>query len=636
TWSSILNQPTGEFYMVSVDEQFPYRLYGPQQDNTTVVVPSLPPVAWGLDSPVQAWGQVAGCETGQVWPRPDGSVVWGACKGQVGRYVTATGQEQQYWVYPQNRYGHNPKDIKYRFPRQTVVYLSPHDPKTIYQASHVVHRSVDEGVTWETISHDLTAYEPDKQITPGTPITRDITGEEVYSSLYAFVESRLEPGVLWAGSNDGPVHVSRDAGKSWRRVTPPDLPPGGRVQTIEDSPHRKGSAYIAVYRYLREHDLEPYIYATADYGATWTRLTDGRNGIPGDHPTRVVREDPSREGLLYAGTEFGLFVSFDNGRHWQPLQQNLPHTPVTDIRVHRQDLVLSTMGRGFWILDDVTLLQQLAARHELVMHSEGYLFQPRDAWRMRYRPTGGSAGQPEYPPPGAIIDYYLAGEPAGEVKLEIMDGKRGVIRTLSVGGGAGGAAGAPGQAAGQQTGPAAPPRRGRAGAALPRRAWHNRFVWDLRLEGSGGSPGPLAVPGSYLLRLSVGEWSQTRTIEVRIDPRVAAAGVTQADLQEQLDLALAIRDAMSGASALASKIAAAGQAATANAASARALQSLHGRLVTAGGAYPQPMLIDQLANVALMISQADQKVGRDAFARFEDLSKELAAVEAEAARLGIR
>ena len=294
TWSSILNQPTGEFYMVAVDDQFPYRLYGPQQDNSTVVVPSLPPVAWGLDSPLQIWGQVAGCETGQVWPRPDGSVIWGACKGEVGRYVVATGQEQHYWVYPQNRYGHNPKDVRYRFPRQTVVYLSPHDPKTVYQASHVLHRSTDEGITWEIISHDLTAYEPDKQVTPGTPITRDVTGEEVYSSIYAMAESRLEKGVLWVGANDGPVHVSRDAGKTWKKVTPPDLPPGGRVQTIEDSPHRKGSAYISVYRYLREHDLQPYIYATTDYGATWTRLTDGRNGIPADHPTRVVREDPSQ------------------------------------------------------------------------------------------------------------------------------------------------------------------------------------------------------------------------------------------------------------------------------------------------------------------------------------------------------
>ncbi len=624
TWSSILNQPTGEFYMVAVDEQFPYRLYGPQQDNSTVVVPSLPPVNWSLDSPLQIWGQVSGCETGQVWPRPDGSIVWGACKGEAGRYSAATGQEQHYWVYPQNRYGTSPRDIKYRFPRQTVVYVSPHDPATVYQASQVVHRSTDEGRTWEIISHDLTACEPDKQVTPGTPITRDITGEEVYSSIYSMVESRLEKGVLWAGANDGPVHVSRDAGKTWRKVTPPDLPPGGRVQTIEDSPHRKGSAYIAVYRYLREHDLQPYIYTTTDYGATWTRLTDGRNGIPADYPTRVVREDPSQEGLLYAGTEFGIFVSFDNGQHWQTLQLNLPNTPVTDIRVHHRDLVLATMGRAFWILDNVSVLHQLASRHELVMRSEAYLFQPREAYRMRYSPTGGSPDQPQYPPPGATIDYYLAGEPADELRLEILDGKGGTVRSFAARRGA------------EAPAPAQGRRRGGSSAPLTRREWHNRFVWDLRYEGAAGAPGPIVSPGSYQVRLSAGEWSQSRPLEVRIDPRVAAAGVTQADLQEQLDLGLKLRDAIADALALASKLGEARRTAAPNAQAGKSLQALIDRVVTADTVYPQPMLIDQLANVARMIGQADQKVGRDAFTRFDDLTKDLAAIKAESVKLGVQ
>jgi photosystem II stability/assembly factor-like uncharacterized protein len=619
TWSSILNQPTGEFYMVSVDEQFPYRLYGPQQDNSTVVLPSLPPVSWGADSPLQLWGQVSGCETGQVWPRPDGSVIWGACKGEVGRYVTATGQEQHSWVYPQNRYGQNPKDIKFRFPRQTMVLVSPHDAGTVYQASHVLHRSVDEGRTWEIISPDLTAYEPDKQVTPGSPITRDITGEEVYSSIYAMTESRLEKGVLWAGANDGPVSVSRDAGKSWTRVTPPDLPPGGRVQTIEDSPHRKGSAYISVYRYLREHDLQPYIYATSDYGATWTKLTDGKNGIPLDHPTRVVREDPSQEGLLYAGTEFGLFVSFDNGRHWQSLQLNLPATPVTDIRVHRKDLVLSTMGRAFWIMDNLTPLHQLALRHQAVMTTEAYLFQPRDAYRMRYAAVAGGPGQPEYPPPGAWIDYYLAGEPSSEVTIEITDGKGASVRTLS---------------SRQPVGDAT--SRGGGGLVpLPTRPWHNRVLWDLRHAGTPGMPGPLVAPGTYQVRLSVGEWTQSRPIEVRVDPRVAAAGVTQADLQEQVDLLLKLGDAVADARALAGKLQGARDAAKGDAARAKSLQALVDRLVTANIVYPTPMLIDQLSNIARMAGQADQKPGRDAFQRHDDLMKELAAIKAAAATLGI-
>jgi photosystem II stability/assembly factor-like uncharacterized protein len=364
TWSSILNQPTAEIYMVSVDDRYPYNLYGPQQDNSTLIVPSQNPFSYGLDTPAQAWTQASGCETGSVWPTPDGKIVWGACKGEVERLNVETGQSQGKWIYPQNRYGHHPADIQYRFARQTPILVSPHDPKVVYQASHVLHRSTDDGVTWEVISPDLTAFEPEYQIVPGNPITRDVTGEEVYSNIYAIDESPVQRGVLWTGANDGPVHVSRDNGKTWKNVTPKDLPPGGRVQNIGTSPHRAGSAYIAVYRFLREHDLKPYIYRTDDYGETWTKLTDGRNGIPDDHPTRVVREDPEQEGLLYAGTEFGFFVSFDNGRAWQPLQQNLPATPVTDLRVQRGDLVIATMGRSFWIMDNVAPLRALAAHVE--------------------------------------------------------------------------------------------------------------------------------------------------------------------------------------------------------------------------------------------------------------------------------
>ncbi len=623
SWSSILNQATGEYYMVSVDEQFPYRLYTPQQDNSTLVTWSLPPMAWGFDHPAQLFFQASGCETGGIWPRPDGKVIWGACKGEVGRYNVETGQEQHYWVYPQNRYGHNPKDIKYRLPRQTVVFLSPHDPKTIYQASHVLHRSTDEGKTWDTISPDLTAFEPDKQVTPGTPITRDITGEEVYSSIYAAVESRLERGVLWAGANDGPVHVSRDGGKTWANVTPKDLPPGGRVQNIEDSPHRKGSAYIAVYRFLREHDLKPYIYRTDDYGASWTRLTSGSNGIPADYPTRVVREDPAQEGLLFAGTEFALFVSFDNGGHWQPLQQNLPGTPVTDIRVHRNDLVLATMGRSFWIMDDVTPLQQLARRHQAILRAPAYLFEPRPAYRMRYAPSAGNPGEPEFPPPGATIDYYLAGEPEEALTLEIRDAAGKVIRTITSG---------PGQGSGPATPQMMPRRGGGAARPLSHKAWHSRYLWDLRY----GEGGPLVVPGTYQVRLSLGEWSQMRSLEVRIDPRVAADGVTPADLQEQLDLSLKVRDAQAEARALAASLAEARERAKADPAKVKALQALFDRLVTAPIVYPQPMLIDQLSNIARMIGQGDQKPGRDAWDRYQDLMKELGAIRQEAARQAVR
>jgi photosystem II stability/assembly factor-like uncharacterized protein len=669
--STELNQPTAEIYMVTVDDQYPYRLYGPQQDNSTVIVPSLPPMSFGYDTPAQAFTQASGCETGGIMPTPDGKVVWGACKGEVERYDVESGQIQGRWIYPQNRYGHAPDDDRYRFPRQTVIYVSPHDPHTIYQASHVLHRSTDEGVTWQVISPDLTAHEPQFQIVPGTPITRDVTGEEVYSSIYAMDESPLERGVIWVGANDGPVHVTRDGGKTWKNVTPPDLPPGGRVQNIDASHIRRGSAYIAVYRYLREHDLRPYIYVTNDYGATWTKLTDGTNGIPNDQPTRVVREDPEREGLLYAGTEFGAFVSFDNGRHWQTLQQNLPATPVTDIRVHRGDLVISTMGRSFWIMDDIAPLRQLAgsttsstARRvdvtsatvggapaaaaraqaaageaaptsgvgQTVDRSGPVLLKPSDAIRFRYSGgRGGNAAAPVYPPSAAAIDYILPDGFAGKLSLEISNAAGTVVRTVEAG-----------------ARPASPGRgRGRGFAApLTTKAGHNRFLWDFRWNRFG----PLAAPGEYTAKLTGDGFAQSKSFRVAVDPRVTASGVTNADLAAQEQFLLKVTDAVARATALRDQVQAAmkqagvepppspgpGESTTQliaklkdSTAPGAKLQVLWARLVTAPGTYEQGMLIDQLQNVLRAEGGADQKVGQESVRRFDDLLKELASIETD-------
>jgi photosystem II stability/assembly factor-like uncharacterized protein len=622
SWSSIMNQPTAEIYMVDVDEQFPYRIYGPQQDNSTLIVHSRPPFAWGPE-PAQTWIQGPGCETGQIRPHPSGRIIYGVCKGEFGRYSLDTGQEKHYWVYPQNRYGHNPRDMKYRFVRQSPIEISPHDPRVVYHGSQYLHRTTNDGVTWETMSPDLTANEPDKQVISGEPITRDITGEEVYSALYAIKESRLERGVIWTGSNDGPVYVTRDGGKTWKNVTPKNLPPGGRVQNIEDSPHRKGSAYLAVYRYLL-NDWQPYIYVTNDYGATWTRLTDGSNGIPADWPTRVVREDPDREGLLYAGTEFGMFISFDNGKRWQSLQQNLPVTPVTDIKVHRKDLVLSTMGRSFWVMDNITPLQQIAAS-AFDPIAQSHLFQPREAYRIRHSASTVSPSAPEYPPPGAQLDYYFATAPAADVKVEIFDSAGRTVRSYT--------------STAAQAGADAPPSmrgpRAVALAAMPtKKAGLNRFVWDLRYAGpEGGGAGPLVLPGRYQVKLSVGDWSQSRSLDVRIDPRVAADGVTQADLQEQLDISLKVRDAISEARRLAARIRQARDRVKDDAEASKKVQALFERVVTALGVYPQPMLIDQFSNIARMINQADQKVGRDAFIRYDDLMKEMTAIKSELDRV---
>ena len=330
-------------------------------------------------------------------PKPDNpEIVYGSCKGQYGVMNLKTGQEKNYWIGAQSLYGNPADKLIYRFQRVSPMATSPWDPNVLYYGSQYLHRTRDKGVTWEKISPDLTAHDPCCQGVSGEPITRDVTGEEFYSTLYAIAESPLEKGVIWTGSNDGPFYVTRDDGKTWTNVTPKDLPPGGRVQYIDASPRRKGSAYFAVYRYLLG-DYQPYLYRTDDYGKTWTRMTDGKNGIPADWPTRVVREDPSRDGLLYAGTEFGMFISFDNGAHWQSFQLNLPQVPVTDLKIHHGDLIVSTQGRAFWILDNISSIEQTAASappsggasasQSRFTPADVHLYKPRDSYRTRVSPN---------------------------------------------------------------------------------------------------------------------------------------------------------------------------------------------------------------------------------------------------------
>jgi photosystem II stability/assembly factor-like uncharacterized protein len=641
SWSSQLNQDTAEIYAIGLDDQFPYRIYGAQQDTGwTVIIPSLPPTGVSYDSPLQTWTEGPGCETGPIMPKPgDPTIVYGSCKGEFTRMNMGVGQEQQRWVHPQNRYGQAARDLKYRFQRVSPMEISPADPSVIYYGSQFVHRTRDEGVTWEVISPDLTAAEPSKQGISGEPITRDITGEEMYSTLYAIRESALEPGVIWTGSNDGPVWVTRDNGKTWKNVTPKGLPPGGRVQNIEPSPHRKGSAYIAVYRYLLS-DWQPYIYRTDDYGVTWTRLTDGKNGIPNDFPTRVVREDPGVAGLLYAGTEFGLFISFDNGAHWQSFQQNLPVTPVTDIRIHKGDLVLSTMGRGFYVMDDVLPMQQVAAAvaaaHGAPVQWKTGVANLRAAWRMRYNAMGSRPDEPQYPPPGAYIDYFLASDATGPVTMEILDAKGQIVRTFTSEGPARAAAAVRSEAGEEE----APRRGGAAPARLSKAAGMHRVMWDLRVAaapGEGGRGGaPLVVPGTYQVRLNAGLPAETKPLEVKLDPRVVADGVTTADLQEQFDLLRRIQAVSADARATVARITLALEAFShgGNSAAVDRLIALRAKLVTAGGAYPEPMLIDQLSSIARMAGSADQKVGRSAFEYLAELEKELAEIKTEAGKLG--
>ena len=325
SWSTQKNQPTSQFYRVNVDNRFPYWVYGGQQDNySTVSVPSLPP--YGLQAGPNAFiTNTGGCETGPAVPKPGNpNIVYSNCKGRFGVFNKATGQEKQYYVGASNMYGHNPKDLKYRFQRVSPIHVSPHNPDVIYHASQYLHVTKDEGVTWETISPDLTAFESDKQVISGSPITRDITGEEFYSTIYSVRESSIEKGLIWVGANDGPVHVTSDGGKNWKNVTPNINIKGGRVDSVEPSTHNSSKAFVTILRY-QLGDWKPYIYRTYDKGNSWDLVT---KGIPSDHPVRVLREDPKREGLLFAGTEFGMFISFDDGNTWSSFQQNLPVTQI--------------------------------------------------------------------------------------------------------------------------------------------------------------------------------------------------------------------------------------------------------------------------------------------------------------------
>jgi photosystem II stability/assembly factor-like uncharacterized protein len=618
TWSSQMNQPTSEIYGVWVDRQFPYKLYGAQQDSSTIIISSQANPFVRED-----WRSGPGCETGPIMPHPSNpDIVYGSCKGQYGVMNLKTGQEKRYWIGAQSLYGNPARDLIYRFQRVSPMATSPHDPNVLYYGSQFLHRTRDKGVTWEKISPDLTANQDCCQGVSGEPITRDVTGEEFYSTLYAITESSLEAGVIWTGANDGPFHLTRDNGKTWTDITPKDLPTGGRVQWIEASPHRKGSAYFATYRYLLG-DYQPYIYRTDDYGKTWARLTDGKNGIPADWPTRVVREDPDREELLYAGTEFGMFVSFDNGAHWQSFQLNLPNVPVTDIKVHRKDLVVSTQGRAIWILDNISSLHQLTPQ---VTPASPHLFKARDGYRTRTNPAV----------LGPMIEYYLPSVPAGPVIMEILDAKGTTVNsynseTSAASGGRGGAgAGAPDD-------PDAPPSEGRAGRGggpvprLTKLAGLNRVVWDVRHQ--SGLP---ATPGSYQARLTVGDEALTQPFKVLIDPLLAEEGLTVADLQEQFDHNTRMRALVASVNQVVMRLREAqarlrGATGT-DAEMAKRVDALAARLLTEPVRYGKPGLQAHISYLAGMTAGVDQKIGRDAIERYGVLRKELEAISAEVER----
>ena len=638
TWSTQFNQPTAELYQVEVDDQYPYWLYAGQQDNgTAIAIPSMPP--FRVQDPAAWLVDAGGCETGPAVPKPGNhNIVYSNCKGRFFVFDKRIGTEKGYHIGASNIYGANPRDLEYRFQRVTPIHVSPHDPDVVYMGSQFVHRSRDDGETWETISPDLTAFEADKQVISGSPITRDITGEEYYSTLYSLRESPVQPGVLWAGANDGPVHVTVDGGATWKDVTPRGLLLGGRVDAIHASYHSASKAYIAVLRY-QLGDWKPYIYRTDDFGANWELLTDGTNGIPGDHPTRVVREDPVREGLLFAGTEFGMFMSRDDGATWHSFQQNLPVTPITDLKIVRGDLAISTMGRSFWVLDSIATLRQDAFAST---DDEPVLFRPKDTIRYRriYRGRSG-AGVPDYPAPGVLVDYYLPEGSADSIRLDVLDADGLLVNSYQT---------TRGSSEGDDSTDeeiviedmALSQTRFVVDRRLAAKPGMNRFRWDMTRFGPWSENedarfrrGPLVKPGTYRLRLTVGDAVSEQTFELLADPRVLAQGTSLDDMAAQEYFLLLMVDLISEVRQFEQKVEEEveeleGEKEPSDEQTARleVLKSILARIQSADLIYPRPMLSSQVSYLYGMVSRADQAPGGEANTRFDALTAELAELRA--------
>ena len=531
TWSTQDNQPTAQFYHVAVDNRFPYWVYGAQQDNSNLAVASADDE--GVIGP-RSWYPAGGGECGFVLPDPrDASIVYSNSENFIGRYDKKREQVQDISAWPVDNSGHPAAELAHRFNWTSPLALSPHDPDTLYVASEVVWKTTDHGNSWQIISPDLTRNDKSRQQASGGPLTKDITSVEYYDTIFALAESPAAKGLLWAGSDDGLVHVSGDGGAHWNDVTPKDLPPWSTVSMIEPARANADVAYLAVDRHKLD-DIAPYAWKTADRGKTWTRISAG---LPERAVVHVVREDPARAGLLYAGTELGVFVSFDAGAHWQSLQLNLPATPVHDLMVKDDDLVAATHGRSFWILDDVTPLRQIDA--STAAQQQAILFKPQTALRLSYpdevntrRPVGAN------PPAGALLDYRFASKPDGEVTVDILDAQGTLMRHLSS------------TKTTKEVQPPEWPDQIVPNDKIPAQAGMNRLVWDLRMNDpeqipgafySGLAPrGPRVAPGNYTVKLSVGGHSYEQPLSVRADPRSAG---NPEEIRAKIELQLAaVRD----------------------------------------------------------------------------------------------
>jgi photosystem II stability/assembly factor-like uncharacterized protein len=583
TWTSQDNQPTAQFYHVIADNRFPYWIYGAQQDNSTVGIATR---GSGGGIGASDWYSVAGGESGYIAPYPADPLITygGSYGGYLAKQDKHTGQTQMVNPWPDNPMGYGAADIKYRFQWTYPIIISPHDPNTIYAAAQVLFKSTNAGQSWTIISPDLTRNDKSKQQSSGGPITKDNTSVEYFDTIFSVAESPKQAGLIWAGTDDGLVQITRDGGQHWENVTPKDMPEWGTVNMVEASPSNAGTAYVAVDKHQLD-DWAPYIFKTTDFGKTWTKIT---NGIPNGEILHVVREDLVRPDLLFAGTEKAFYVSFDGGQSWHNwLQKNLPPSPVHDLIVHGNDVVVATHGRAFWALDDISQIRDF---HPSIPNEDAQLLKPSPAIRVRGGGFGGGGGGArnvgQNPPTGAIVYYFLktgaqrgeggagangggenasaaagpeGAQPEGtqdrcgpggrarapEITLDITDAQGKLVRHLS----------SIPKPEVQSVEEFEEPEEARGRFRpdlLPAQEGMNRFVWNLRYEDAtripnspiwgGSTTGPMVLPGTYTLKLTVAGKSYTQPLEVKVDPRVK---VNDADLQKQFALAIQIHELLS-------------------------------------------------------------------------------------------
>ena len=518
TWSTYHNQPTAQFYRVTTDDSFPYRIYAAQQDNSTIRI-SHRNEGWNIDE--DDWEETAGGESAHITIDPENNdiVYGGSYDGFLTRYNHKTKTIRSVSVWPDNPMGHGAEDMKYRFQWNFPMFFSKHNTKKLYTFSNHVHVTTNEGESWSVLSPDLTRNDSTKLKSSGGPITQDNTSVEYYCTIFAAAESPIKEGLLWTGSDDGLIHVSKNDGETWENVTPKGMPEWMMINSIEPSVYNEGTCYVAGTKY-KTGDFEPYLYKTNDYGKSWKKIT---NGIPSEYFTRVLREDPIKEGFLYAGTETGIYYSHNEGTYWQPLQLNLPIVPITDLAVKNNNLIVATQGRSLWILDDLSLLHQALD----IDNKENILFKPKDTYRIGGSSNDKSLTTGTNHPSGVITYFYVKNPEEKEIKLSYLNSKNDTIKTVST---------------------------KNKKDKFKVKEGSNNYVWNTRGKSAENFEGmilwwaslnaPKAVPGNYKVVLSVGDENYTQSFDIVSNPNSETDVV---GMQKQFDFITDINDTVDNA-----------------------------------------------------------------------------------------